>query len=448
MRIVLSAVNFCTEPLPVYPLGMSVIAKVLTAAGHEVRQFDPMIHGRENYTLPLAQLCQDFQPELLGLSIRNIDVADSQSQNNALFAEISSVIDAWRQVFTGPIVLGGSGFSMNPEAVMRRTGADYGVAGEGESAILELVTALNNGQPPPHGTIFRRPAIKIHGACYSQEIANYYQQETHNIPIQTKRGCPFHCSYCTYPSLEGHILRPRPVEEVLQDIALVKKNYPDSMIYFTDSIFNDPARHYEPILQGMVSRGLTMPWTGFITPFGLEAPDIDLLAASGLICADLGIDGTTDTTLAGFGKSFTFAQTRQCCQQLLERHIGVNANAMFGGPGETWDTVRAGIDNMLSLAPVYSIIFSGIRLLSGAPLLATAREQGMIDDDWDDTKPLYYYAPGIDPEKLHQLLLEGFKGSSHCIYPPDSRSDDYRRLHKFGYAKLKALELGQKRRRK
>jgi len=448
MRIVISAANFCIEPLPVYPLGMSVIAGVLRTAGHTVRQFDPMVYGVDKYPAEAEKLCFEFQPELLCISIRNLDVADSQSANNAYFQEVCSVIENWKKVFSGPIILGGSGFSMNPVAVMKHTGADYGVAGEGEDAILELVSALAAGNPPPHGSIIRREVTKISGASYSRTIAEYYNCETHNIPIQTKRGCPFQCVYCTYPSLEGHTLRLRPIDEVLHDIAFVKENYPDAMLYFTDSIFNDPTRHYEKILRGMVERDLVMPWTGFITPHALSAEDIDLMAASGLICADLGVDGSTDQTLKGLGKSFTFEQVKKCCKQLLERNIGVNANAMFGGPGETWETVQEGISNMRNLAPVYSIIFSGIRLLSGAPLIQTARQQGIIAPDWDDTTPLYYYTPGIEPERLHLMLLDGFRDCSHCVYPPASRSDDFRMLHKYGYAKLKAMGLAQARRRK
>ncbi|NLE55186.1 MAG: radical SAM protein [Lentisphaerae bacterium] len=447
MKILVSAANFCREPLPVYPLGMGVIAAVLSAAGHDVRQFDPLPCGENDYPARAAELCRDFTPDLVCVSIRNLDVADSQSANQALFQAVCAVIATWRRLCAAPIILGGSGFTMNPEAVMKHSGADYGIAGEGESAILELVAAIAASRPPVRGTIIRKPAAALSGARYSRQIAAYYDDQTHIMPLQTKRGCPFHCVYCTYPSLEGRTLRLRPLDEVLDDISYLKMTYPDAMLYFTDSVFNDPSHHYQDILRGMLERDLTMPWTGFITPFGVNGDDLDLMAASGLICADLGMDGTTDATLAGLGKHFTFQEARTCCEQLLARKVSVHANAMFGGPGETWDTVREGIANLLALAPVYTIIFSGIRLLSGAPIIATARREGLIADDWDDTQPLYYYAPGIDADTLHQQLLAAFKDSPYCVYPPSSRSNDYRTLHKYGFAKLKKLELSQQRRR-
>lgn len=445
MKILLSAANFCIEPLPVYPLGMGVVARSLTEAGHEIRQFDPLMHTRGGYAAEAAKIAAEFRPDAVGVSIRNIDVTDSRNANEEFFAAVVEVVKVWRSLTSCPIVLGGSGFSMNPQAVLDATGADYGIAGEGEQAVRELFGAIANGSAPPRGTVVRGAALGISGARYSRSIASWYDQETHTIPVQTKRGCPFRCVYCTYPSLEGHELRLRDVGDVLSDIAFIKGNWPDSMVYFTDSVFNDPSRTWEELLRKMVERGLSVPWTGFITPYRLSDSDIGLMADSGLICADLGVDGACDATLAGMGKSFSFADVRRCCRTLLDRDVTVNANAMFGGPGETWDTVREGISNMRSLEPVFSVIFAGIRVLSGAPLIETVKREGLIPPGWNDTDPLYYYAPGIDPERLDRELREGFAGSEYCIYPPSSRSDDLRQLHKFGFAKLHAMRLSSKR---
>lgn len=445
MRILLSAANFCIEPLPVYPLGMGVVARVLAEDGHEIRQFDPIMYSRDGFAAAAAEVVESFKPDAIGISIRNIDVTDSRNANAEFFSTIVDVVRCWKALTDRPLVLGGAGFSMNPGAVMEATGADWGIAGEGETSVRELFRSIAAGNPPPRGTVIRRPASEILGARYSREIASWYDGETHNIPVQTKRGCPFGCVYCTYPSLEGRELRLREIDDVLEDIAFIKSNWPDSMVYFTDSVFNDPSRAWEELLRKMVERGLTVPWTGFITPHRLSDEDISLMVDSGLICADLGVDGATDTTLAGLGKSFSFADVKRCCRTMLDRHVTVNANAMFGGPGETWQTVREGIANMRSLEPVFSVIFAGIRVLSGAPLIETVRREGKIPPGWNDTEPLYYYAPGIDAERLDRELRAGFAGSEYCIYPPSSRSDDLRRLHKFGFAKLHAMRLSSKR---
>jgi len=447
MKILLCATNFCKDPLPVYPLGMGVIANILAKDGHEVRQFDPLPFGIEGFELAAKEKCAGFNADMLCASIRNLDVADSRDARRDHFQQTCRVVRAMRALCNGPLVLGGPGFSLCAEEFMRETGADYGVTGEGESAMLELARKIAAGTPPGRGAILNMPATRISGARYSRNIAQYYNDETHNIPIQTKRGCPFKCVYCTYPMLEGSAMRLRPIKDVLEDIRFVKDAFPDSMIYFTDSVFNDPSRHFEPLLTAMVEQGLDVPWTGFITPSSMKPGDIELMAASGLVCADLGIDGTTDETLAGLGKRFSFSEAQECCRKMLELNIGVNANVMFGGPGETWDTVAHGIQNMRALEPVFTIAFAGIRVLSGAPLIETARREGAIPNGWDDSQPLYYFAPGIGQEKLHNILMEGFAGSKYCVYPPSSRNDDFRMMHKFGYVKLKNMRLNGTRRR-
>ena len=75
MRLLLTAANLCTDPYPVYPLGMSVIAKALTDAGHTVRQFDALADGLN--TLP--ETIRSFRPDAIGVSIRNLDTVNSRS---------------------------------------------------------------------------------------------------------------------------------------------------------------------------------------------------------------------------------------------------------------------------------------------------------------------------------------------------------------------------------
>lgn len=442
MKILLSSANFCDDPIAVYPIGMSVIAAVLSEAGHQVRQFDPMLYGQDGYLEAAQRLAIGFKPDLIGISMRNLDNVDSCVDNSEFFKIILEVVHAWRSLVSAPMVIGGTGFSMYPERILELSGAEYGIVGEGENAILELVGALAAGNPPPRGTILRRCSDKIYGGIYVPEIASFYDRETHIIPLQTKRGCPFKCVYCTYPMLEGRFMRVRELDDVLRDIEQITNLYPDSMIYFSDSVFNDPARHFEKLIIAMIQRGINVPWTAFITPSGIRDGDLQMMAESGLVLADLGVDAASDQTLAGMGKNFTFEEVAACCCTLLDMNIGVTASVMFGGPGETWETVDEGMANLRSIEPAYSIIFPGIRVFDGAPLIEIARREGAVPPGWDGTVPLYYFAPGIDQEQLHLKLLEGFKGSRYCVYPPSSRNQDLRMINKFGYSKLRNLQLG------
>ncbi|HAD04617.1 MAG TPA: B12-binding domain-containing radical SAM protein, partial [Desulfuromonas sp.] len=80
-RIFCLSSNITTEPYPVYPLGMAIIAGALSRAGHEVRQFDFLAAGKSEEALVAA--VADFAPDGICLSLRNIDNVDSFSAESA-----------------------------------------------------------------------------------------------------------------------------------------------------------------------------------------------------------------------------------------------------------------------------------------------------------------------------------------------------------------------------
>ncbi len=438
MRVLLASSNFCIEPYRVYPLSISVLAGALSEAGHQVRQFDPAVYG-ENHLAELEKAVDEFQPELIGVSIRNLDLVDSRNIDDQLLSDSLKFIRAVRAMDRAPLLLGGAGFSLYPDELLKLTGAEYGIAGEGEEATLELLEEIAAARALP-GVRHGRPGRQAR-AVYDPVIAEFYHRECHILPVQTKRGCALRCSYCTYPALEGRLIRERELEEVLEDIAGLHEKYPDAMIYFVDAIFNDPERRFVRLTEELIRRKLNIHWSGFITPGYLRDGDLELMVESGLISADLGIDAGSDATLRGICKPFSFDAVRDCCRKLQALSIGVTGSVMFGGPGETYGTIAEGIDNLLSLESAYISIFSGIRLLRGAPMLELAQRENRIPPDWNGIGSLFYFAPGLDPEKVHEQLKRGFEGNRHCIYPPASRNADLRLLHAFGYSKLHKLQL-------
>ena len=154
MRILLSAANFCDDPYMVYPLGMSIVAAALERAGHTVRQFDPLAAGGlAHYRAALTAALAEFQPELIGVSLRNLDNVDSRTVDCALLGESTALIRTIRAAAPGvPVMLGGPAFTLYPEALLELTGCEYGVSGEGEAAVVLLAAELAAGRKPSPGT--------------------------------------------------------------------------------------------------------------------------------------------------------------------------------------------------------------------------------------------------------------------------------------------------------
>ena len=147
-RIFLVSSNTIVDPYPVYPVGMAIIASALTRAGHEVRQFDFLAEEQSDDRLRKA--IHDFGPDYVGISIRNIDAADHCLAGNDWYLSTDlTLIKIIRETTRAPVILGGSGFSVMPEEILNYLGGDYGITGEGEQAVCDLIEALNEGRSVP-----------------------------------------------------------------------------------------------------------------------------------------------------------------------------------------------------------------------------------------------------------------------------------------------------------
>ncbi|MFN2269055.1 MAG: cobalamin-dependent protein, partial [Desulfonatronovibrio sp.] len=240
MKVFLLSVNAEQEPYLVYPLGMAVIASALEEAGHEVKQCDYLVMGESDHLL--CQIVQDFKPDIIGLSLRNIDNVDSfAGMEHWSLGRIKLIVDLLRSVVDIPIIIGGPAFSIMPEDILDFLGADYGVLGEGERALPDLLKRI---QEQIHGPRIVKGEKVLHSSemlspLIDKEIIDFYNKESGLPGLQSKRGCPYKCVYCSYPVLEGHSIRARDPEAVVDDMARLSHDYGVDHVFFTDSVFND-----------------------------------------------------------------------------------------------------------------------------------------------------------------------------------------------------------------
>ncbi len=150
MRVLLISANREEIYMRTLPLGLACVAAATKKAGHEVTLLDLM--EEEN---PLESIRRDiistFNPEVIGLSIRNID---DQKMEPARFLldRNKEIVSLCRQLSSAPIVLGGAGFSIFPEQTLDYLEADMGIQGEGEAIFPQLVDRLHRKERP-----FRTP---------------------------------------------------------------------------------------------------------------------------------------------------------------------------------------------------------------------------------------------------------------------------------------------------
>lgn len=433
MKIFLLSSNVTTSPYPIYPLGLSMVSAALTSAGHDVRQADFLLH--ETSLEKIGEEIREYNPDIVGISVRNID--NVNFMNNKYYIDnVTNIVSRIREVSDAKVVLGGAGFSLLPDQILKETSADYGVIGEGELLMVEFADNAEKGIYPESQLIGPSPCMagpEIGSALYDERLLPFYLNNGSIASIQTKRGCSYKCIYCTYPLLEGSALRKRDPRAVVDDIRTLKDKFNSNYIFFVDSVFNDDEGAYLDVIDEMLRQEVSIPWTAFIKPGGLTDEIVQKMKKTGFAAAEVGADAASDRTLKKMGKNFLFSDVIECNDVLSRNGIATSHFFMFGCPGETPESVEEGIKNILSLKNCVAFIFMGIRILPDTPLARIAVKEGVISADLDLLQPVYYLSPTVDRDWLEKRLTSAFDGVRNCLFPPDSMDNSLQILHKLGY---------------
>ncbi len=436
-RIFFISSNTMTDPYPVYPLGMAVVAGALTRAGHVVEQYDMLAHADSEP--PVLQRIDTFDPDVVAISLRNIDNVDSFSGDEGWYLkEVRELIAEIRRIVDIPVVVGGPALTILPEEIAAYLHVDYAIIGEGELSMPQLVAALEAGEDVPQ--VIRRssplPGDSFSPPLYQRELVDYYLQQSGMVNLQTKRGCPHRCSYCSYPHLEGTQFRHRSPQLVVDELERLKREHGVDKVFFTDSVFNDPRREYLALVEEMLRRELKMGWAAFFRPQHLDRKELALMKRAGLYALELGTDAASDQTLAGLDKRLTFADIFAVNQACLEEQLPAAHFVMFGGPDEDETSLAEGLKNISRLGQAVVFAFSGIRIHPEAPLHQRAIADGVINADTSLLKPVYYFSPDIDREKMEAQIEEDFSGNRSRVFPPYKGAERLDVMKKFGFRGL------------
>lgn len=410
MRLLLVSANRERSPYPVFPIGLSCLAGPLANAGHTLEVLD--LGFAPEPERELAQRLDQFCPDAILFSIRNVD--------NVTWPGSRSYLDGIRQsvaVCEGRalVILGGSGFSLMPVELLADLSADVGVVGEGEEVLIALLAALEQGRSPAGlpgivvrgGTTYAPPLPVARIGTPDRRLfpVARYHREGGMANLQTKRGCPFGCIYCTYPLLEGTRIRLRPVADVVAEIRDLVDAYGVEYLYFVDDIFNYPPDYALELCRAIIAGGVAVRWSAFINPQFVTAELMGAMVEAGCDAVEYGSDSGSAAMLRTLGKSFTVDDIRS--SSVLCRDLGVDFAhyIIFGGPGETENTIDETFRLMDDVEPTAVIGMTGIRIFPGTPLHRRAVEEGYIAVDTPLLEPLFYIAPAVR-DTLCDLVTE------------------------------------------
>lgn len=403
-KVLLISANMMKKPYPVYPLGLDYVAGALKS-----RYETKILDMNEFLSLEtLGEQVRQYAPDYIGLSIRNIDNTDSIN-SRGFISDYQDLVGMLRQNSPATLILGGSGYTIFPVEFIRALDADYGIAGEGERfpallhalenktdvmAIPGIVTRLSSTVP------YRAWDGEMHRA-FDPDAAhtNYYLSYGGMLNLQTKRGCPFRCSYCTYPHIEGGKMRFFKPEEVARQARLLQEAGA-KYIFMTDSAFNASYEHSLQVAQAFMEAGISIPWGGFFAPTIPPDDYYKKLAGAGLTHVEFGTESMCDAMLLSLQKPFVTNEVFSAHQNALEAGLYIAHYFLLGGPGENEETLQETLSGVDQLDKAVFFFFCGIRIYPHTALYDTALREGQISASQNLLEPFFYRSPYISDVEI------------------------------------------------
>jgi radical SAM superfamily enzyme YgiQ (UPF0313 family) len=419
MRVLLISANKERMPFPVYPIGLDYLSGILKPA-HEVRLLDLMDRDVAS-AIPFE--IKDFEPDCIGLSIRNIDNSEA-TDSKSYIDEYKGITRIIRGATQATLILGGAGFSLFPERLISELGADYGIAGEGERLPL-LLSAIEYGTDP-----YGIPGVNGPGRSFKPPMpwdgnikrelpentasSSFYIQNSGMLNLQTKRGCPFNCIYCTYPLIEGSRVRTAAPRRCAEESVRLKASGA-KYIYIADSVFNSDYEHCIGVADEFIRAGLDIPWGGFFSPLKNQEDLYQRLRHAGLTHCEFGTESLSGRMLATYRKPFAVDDVFKAHEAAKKAGLNVCHYFLLGGPGETHDSVEETLSNAERLESAAFFFFCGIRIYPGTGLYSIALEEGRISPVDDLLRPVFYISDGISAGEIEDIVNKRAAGRRNWV---------------------------------
>ena len=398
------------------PIGLAYIAGHLDPARHQLKILDLMFS--DDYLADTEAAVKEFQPDLVGISLRNLDNSSYVDPQWAL-PITKEVIDKIKTVTDVPVVCGGPAFSLLPKECFNFLEPDIGVAGDGGETFAQLTECLESGEDFQHlpGVVSRNAngSLNFNGLAYSEfakpprleelDMARY-EQSGFGIGIVTKLDDNF--SHAMGPGGDPNNWRVlRPIEDVVAEIQSMKERFGLRKVFFIDGVgFNVPLPHAKALCNSIIDADLKVHWNSYLAPVP-EYCDEEVLnlmrqAGSGLVI----MKGVAGHDLAEQSLEDRMAPIQDVCHRCDDAGVHYVFSQFFGEPGETPETVEQKLDFLREIKPSLANLRVGVRIRPGSDVARIALDEGVIQDENDLIKPTFYLADSVKDWIADRLTAE------------------------------------------
>lgn len=422
MRVALVNTNRIKPPIA--PIGLEYVAEGLNAAGHHVEILD--LCWADDWGSAITSFLAKDGFGLVGVTLRNTDDCAFTSRQSFL-AEFAEIVKAIRRHTDALIAVGGVGFSVMPEQVLKLCEADAGIWGNGEFVFGELANRIEGNQEwrslpsliwhsddgwhrnaPSNSPLKNLPSMSR-----SWVDNRRYFREGGQAGFETKRGCSQPCIYCADPIAKGKKIQTRPPEAVVDEMERLLEQGIDH-IHTCDSEFNIPEWHACEVCREIVRRNLggKLCWYAYCAPVPFSPEFANLMRSAGCVGINFGVDNGDEGMLRELRRDFTPNDILNASRACREAGMAVMLDLLLGSPGETRESVIRTIELMRRAEPDRVGVAVGVRVYPGTELAHVVKQDGVgegLVGGEDPLEPLFFLEPRIAPfvfELLDQLIGE------------------------------------------
>jgi anaerobic magnesium-protoporphyrin IX monomethyl ester cyclase len=383
-------VLFVEKQIDYEPLGLLYLSSVLRQAGHEVRLAIATVED------PVA-VARKWQPAVVGYSV----YTGSQTYYRDLNLRVKEAVDVV-SVFGGPHP------TYFPEFV-EEPGVDAICQGEGEGAILDLVAALEAGQPlsgiqdwwfKRDGHVERNPTRPLENdldrlPLPDRDLVFERDAFTRQSGIKhfiTSRGCPYDCTYCFNHALaelyrgKGKRLRQMSVDRVVEEVRWVQERYPMQFVVFLDDLFivyTDWLRE----LAEVFPREVGLPFFCNVRANLVTPEKIALLKKAGCASVGMGLEtGNPAVRNEILKRNLSDEQIVEASRLIREAGIQLLTTNMLGLPGGTLEQDLETLALNHACRPAYANAFL-YQPYPRTELGEYARQHDYVEGSVDDIDP-------------------------------------------------------------
>jgi len=373
------------------------LLQALTPGGHEVVLIDgntqPMTDAE------LVQFALDQKIGLVGIGAMT-----------RMIAKAYRVADAIRAAGI-PVVMGGPHVTEIPDEALGRNGgprhADAVALGEADETWPRIVEdaargelkeryapvdALGRERKP---TLLDYPIIPWDAIDLRQfnRIPSFFRpimrrfgvtwETFHIIPIESGRGCPYGCEFCTVTGFFGDSIRFRSNRSIVEEMLKIKERARSSRgkaaIFFVDDNFAINLKRTKALLRDVIAAGAEMSWVGQISANLLRDEELlDLIAASGGKWIFIGMESLDPANLASVNKSFNKpADYAHVLRGLARRHVYAITSFIFGLDHDTPGVGERTLAEIRKWPPVLPV-FGQITPFPATPLYDRLEKEGRL----------------------------------------------------------------------